>query len=532
MLVVVPSATPHLLVMCATHKRPKPSMSGHLAASAPAPPAVLSIGRHALHITSPCIDRHRCAEATDAAAPLARASLFCGLLASLPLPLHVATTPAVHTATTARVLNAFLPTVHVGTLHSLPATAVWAAHGAPHATTRAVVTFWFGVHWFGVHASVAAWLALLAVACGATVLHHTTTRTELPCGRTAAFLNASTTRVLDAFLPVVHVGTLHSLPATAEWATHRAPHNGFGNTCSTRADTAVHARRQCMCLDQLFTVVFALGALALGALNASTTRVLEALLPMEHVGLLHSLPATAECAAHGAPHAKARTVVTFWFGVHEFWFALLAVTCGATVLHHTTTPTELPCGRTTSALCLGDFDRGDLIVPGRATLHLVIDQTAVFPRLEGLVRSLEVVMLIDGGCVSLWNLQGGEVVVFNALFDDPLGAPRQTDGISSIVAVLVEGGLGGQIPLVRHLFGNLLLLLLLWDTWLPDAGLDFALPSLAALPILVTWFPATLLEAFFSIVILGILVQTPFNDLGQVHVGCGAFIPDGMKASC
>jgi len=137
-LVVVPGATPHLLVMCATHKRPKPSMSGHLAASAPAPPAVLSIGRHALHITSPCIDRHRCAEATDAAAPLARASLFCGLLASLlasrslPLPLHVATTPAVPdmpvpaflNATTARVLNAFLPTVHVGTLHSLPATAV------------------------------------------------------------------------------------------------------------------------------------------------------------------------------------------------------------------------------------------------------------------------------------------------------------------------------------------------------------------------------------------------------------------------
>jgi len=451
MLVVVPSATPHLLVMCATHKRPKPSMSGHLAASAPAPPAVLSIGRHALHITSPCVDRHRCAEATDAAAPLARASLFCGLLASLPLPLHVATTPAVHTATTARVLNAFLPTVHVGTLHSLPATAVWAAPGAHHATTRTVVTFWFGVH-----------------AC----------------------------------------------------STHAA------------ADVTTEIAAAALCLDQLFTVVFALGALALGALNASTTRVLEALLPMEHVGLLHSLPATAECAAHGAPHAKARTVVTFWFGVHEFWFALLAVTCGATVLHHTTTPTELPCGRTTSALCLGDFDRGDLIVPGRATLHLVIDQTAVFPRLEGLVRSLEVVMLIDGGCVSLWNLQGGEVVVFNALFDDPLGAPRQTDGISSIVAVLVEGGLGGQIPLVRHLFGNLLLLLLLWDTWLPDAGLDFALPSLAALPILVTWFPATLLEAFFSIVILGILVQTPFNDLGQVHVGCGAFIPDGMKASC
>jgi len=458
MLVVVPGATPHLLVMCATHKRPKPSMSGHLAASAPAPPAVLSIGRHALHITSPCIDRHRCAEATDAAAPLARASLFCGLLASLPLPLHVATTPAVPdmpvpaflNATTARVLNAFLPTVHVGTLHSLPATAVWAAHGAPHATTRTVVTLWFGVH-----------------------------------------------------------------------------------ACSTHAAAAVAA----LCLDQLFTVVFALGALALGALlffDGSTTRVLEALLPMEHVGLLHSLPATAECAAHGAPHVKAttRTVVTFWFGVHEFWFALLAVACGATVLHHTTTPTELPCGRTTSALCLGDFDRGDLIVPGRATLHLVMYQTAVFPRLEGLVRSLEVVMLIDGGCVSLWNLQGGEVVVFNALFDDPLGAPRQTDSISSIVAVLVEGGLGGQIALVRHLFGKLLLLLLLRDTWLPDAGLDFALPSLAALPILVTWFPATLLEAFFSIVILGILVQTPFNDLGQVHVGCGAFIPDGMKASC
>jgi len=456
-LVVVPGATPHLLVMCATHKRPKPSMSGHLAASAPAPPAVLSIGRHALHITSPCIDRHRCAEATDAAAPLARASLFCGLLASLPLPLHVATTPAVPdmpvptmpctSTTTARVLNAFLPTVHVGTLHSLPATAVWAAHGAPHATTRTVVTFWFGVH-----------------------------------------------------------------------------------ACSTHAAAAVAA----LCLDQLLTVVFALGALALGALDASTTRVLEALLPMEHVRLLHSLPATAECAAHGAPHVKAttRTVVTFWFGVHEFWFALLAVACGATVLHHTTTPTELPCGRTTSALCLGDFDRGDLIVPGRATLHLVMYQTAVFPRLEGLVRSLEVVMLIDGGCVSLWNLQGGEVVVFNALFDDPLGAPRQTDSISSIVAVLVEGGLGGQIALVRHLFGKLLLLLLLRDTWLPDAGLDFALPSLAALPILVTWFPATLLEAFFSIVILGILVQTPFNDLGQVHVGCGAFIPDGMKASC
>jgi len=461
-LVVVPGATPHLLVMCATHKRPKPSMSGHLAASAPAPPAVLSIGRHALHITSPCIDRHRCAEATDAAAPLARASLFCGLLASLPLPLHVATTPAVPdmpvptmpctSTTTARVLNAFLPTVHVGTLHSLPATAVWAAPGAHHATTRTVVTFWFDV--FDVHA------------------------------------------------------------------------------CSTHAAAAVAA----LCLDQLLTVVFALGALALGALqlDASTTRVLEALLPMEHVGLLHSLPATAECAAHGAPHVKAttRTVVTFWFGVHEFWFALLAVACGATVLHHTTTPTELPCGRTTSALCLGDFDRGDLIVPGRATLHLVMYQTAVFPRLEGLVRSLEVVMLIDGGCVSLWNLQGGEVVVFNALFDDPLGAPRQTDSISSIVAVLVEGGLGGQIALVRHLFGKLLLLLLLRDTWLPDAGLDFALPSLAALPILVTWFPATLLEAFFSIVILGILVQTPFNDLGQVHVGCGAFIPDGMKASC
>jgi len=479
-LVVVPGATPHLLVMCATHKRPKPSMSGHLAASAPAPPAVLSIGRHALHITSPCIDRHRCAEATDAAAPLARASLFCGLLASLSLlllamplhsdhetfrqasrlalPLHSlalplrhnhASTPTVHqiTRTTARVLNAFLPTVHVGTLHSLPATAVWAAHGAPHATTRTVVTFWFGVH-----------------------------------------------------------------------------------ACSTHAAAAVAA----LCLDQLLTVVFALGALALGALDASTTRVLEALLPMEHVRLLHSLPATAECAAHGAPHVKAttRTVVTFWFGVHEFWFALLAVACGATVLHHTTTPTELPCGRTTSALCLGDFDRGDLIVPGRATLHLVMYQTAVFPRLEGLVRSLEVVMLIDGGCVSLWNLQGGEVVVFNALFDDPLGAPRQTDSISSIVAVLVEGGLGGQIALVCHLFGKLLLLLLLRDTWLPDAGLDFALPSLAALPILVTWFPATLLEAFFSIVILGILVQTPFNDLGQVHVGCGAFIPDGMKASC
>jgi len=470
MLVVVAGATPLLLVMCATHKRPKPSMSGHLAASAPAPPAVLSIGRHALHITSPCIDRHRCAEATDAAAPLARASLFCGLLAkrSLPLLLHVATTPAVPdmpvptmpvpaflNATTTRVLNAFLPTVHVGTLHSLPATAVWAAPGAHHATTRTVVTFWFGVH-----------------------------------------------------------------------------------ACSARAaaDVTTEIAAAAVCLDQLFTVVFALGALALGALqlDGSTTRVLEALLPMEHVGLLHSLPATAECAAHGAPHVKAttRTVVTFWFGVHECWFALLAVACGATVLHHTTTPTELPCGRTTSALCLGDFDRGDLIVPGRATLHLVMYQTAVFPRLEGLVRSLEVVMLIDGGCVSLWNLQGGEVVVFNALFDDPLGAPRQTDSISSIVAVLVEGGLGGQIALVRHLFGNLLLLLLLRDTWLPDAGLDFALPSLAALPILVTWFPATLLEAFFSIVILGILVQTPFNDLGQVHVGCGAFIPDGMKASC
>jgi len=303
-LVVVPGATPHLLVMCATHKRPKPSMSGHLAASAPAPPAVLSIGRHALHITSPCIDRHRCAEATDAAAPLARASLFCGLLAkrSLPLLLHVATTPAVPdmpvptmpvpaflNATTARVLNAFLPTVHVGTLHSLPATAVWAAHGAPHATTRTVVTFWFGVHACSTHAS---------------------------------------------------------------------------------ADVTTEIAAAALCLDQLFTVVFALGALALGALlffDGSTTRVLEALLPMEHVGLLHSLPATAECAAHGAPHVKATTVVTFWFGVHDFWFALLAVACGATVLHHTTTPTELPCGRTTSALCLGDFDRGDLIVPGRAT---------------------------------------------------------------------------------------------------------------------------------------------------------------------
>jgi len=118
-----------------------------------------------LHITSPCIDRHRCAEATDAAAPLARASLFCGLLASLPLPLHVATTPAVHATTTARVLNAFLPVVHVGTLHSLPATAEWATHRAPHNA-----------------------FALLAVACGATVLHHTTTRTELPCGRTTSAL--------------------------------------------------------------------------------------------------------------------------------------------------------------------------------------------------------------------------------------------------------------------------------------------------------------------------------------------------------
>merc|ERR1712007_249088 len=85
-LVVVPGATPHLLVMCVTHKRPKPSMSGHLEASAPAPPAVLSIGRHALHITS-SIDRHRCAEATDVAAPLAKASLPPETIYLLLLPI-------------------------------------------------------------------------------------------------------------------------------------------------------------------------------------------------------------------------------------------------------------------------------------------------------------------------------------------------------------------------------------------------------------------------------------------------------------
>merc|ERR1712188_31584 len=76
-------------------------------------------------------------------------------------------------------------------------------------------------------------------------------------------LKSHTARVLNAFLPMVHVGTLHSLPATAVWAAHRAPHHAF-DTCSAFAAAAVAA----LCLDQLFTVVFALGALALGALKA------------------------------------------------------------------------------------------------------------------------------------------------------------------------------------------------------------------------------------------------------------------------
>merc|ERR1712232_619340 len=164
MLVVVPRAAPFLLVVCTTHKRLKPTMSWHLAASAPPPPTVPPIGRHALHITSPCIDRHRCAEATDTTAPLARTSL-------LPHALEVTTATSVKSTgtrtrtgeraadTVGEMRFALLACVRLATL-LVDHTTTWAALPVDRTT--------FGL------------LALLAMVRRATILHHTTTPAELP----------------------------------------------------------------------------------------------------------------------------------------------------------------------------------------------------------------------------------------------------------------------------------------------------------------------------------------------------------------
>jgi len=70
----VPIATPFLLVHSSADKWPEPSMSGNFLTSALAPPAVLGVGGHALHIAIRS-NRNWCAKAVDAASPLAHAFL-------------------------------------------------------------------------------------------------------------------------------------------------------------------------------------------------------------------------------------------------------------------------------------------------------------------------------------------------------------------------------------------------------------------------------------------------------------------------
>merc|ERR1712139_605714 len=150
------------------------------------------------------------------------------------------------------------------------------------------------------------WL-LITVTITITITITITVTISVHAPGVALNLKSHTARVLNAFLPMVHVGTLHSLPATAVWAAHRAPHHAF-DTCSAFAAAAVAA----LCLDQLFTIVFALGALALGALRARTghtfvlwaTWCIAVLSGLSHQDGFESSPACAHSACEGGLPAR------------------------------------------------------------------------------------------------------------------------------------------------------------------------------------------------------------------------------------
>jgi len=92
--------------------------------------------------------------------------------------------------------------------------------------------------------------------------------------------------------------------------------------------------------------------------------------------------------------------------------------------------------------------------------------------------------------------------------------------------MLVERGLGCQVPLFGHLLWQLLLLLLLGGTWLPDALAHLALPAFLTLPVLVTWLP--LVVALFALPAI-----LPFDCLGQLGVGLRFPVPaNAVETQC